>query len=90
MLLSKNSFIGSEDLPNSVKQDQSHLPKDYQLMSLKEALAGPEKNIIRQALQTHHWNRRETAKALQINRTTLFKKMKKYGLYEEAERLGLI
>ena len=77
MLLSKNSFIVSEDLPNSVKQAQSHLPKDYQSMSLKEALAGPDKNIIRQALKTHHWNMQQTAEAFEINRTTLFKKMKK-------------
>ncbi|MFH1883333.1 MAG: helix-turn-helix domain-containing protein, partial [Planctomycetota bacterium] len=55
-----------------------------------EALAGPEKENIRQALQVNQWNRQETAKALQINRTTLFKKMKHYGLYAEAERLGLI
>jgi len=58
-------------------------------MSLKEALAEPEKNIIRRALEANHWNRQETAKALQINRTTLFKKMKHYGLYAEAEQLGL-
>ena len=54
-----------------------------------QALAEPEKDIIRQALEANHWNRQETAKALQINRTTLFKKMKHYGLYAEAERLGL-
>ncbi len=59
-------------------------------MSLKDALAEPEKNIIRQALEANHWNRQETAKALQINRTTLFKKMKHYGLYAEAEKLGII
>jgi two-component system response regulator HydG len=59
-------------------------------MSLKDALAEPEKNIIRQALEAHQWNRQETAKSLQINRTTLFKKMKHYGLYSEAERLGLM
>jgi two-component system response regulator HydG len=58
-------------------------------MNLKEALTEPEKSLIRQALEANHWNRQETAKALQINRTTLFKKMKQYGLYEEAERLGL-
>ena len=56
---------------------------------MKEALAEPEKKLIRQALEANHWNRQETAKALQINRTTLFKKMKRYGLYTEAERLGL-
>jgi two-component system response regulator HydG len=47
---------------------------------LKEALEEPEKRIIIQALQAFNWNRQETAQVLQINRTTLYKKMKKYGL----------
>jgi DNA-binding NtrC family response regulator len=88
-LLSKNKFIGPEDLPNSIKQEQNQQQETYKLMSLKGALAGPEKNIIRQALEANHWNRQATAKTLGINRTTLFKKMKHYGLYAEAERLGL-
>jgi len=88
-LLSKNKFIGPEDMPNSIKQEQNRQQETYKLMSLKGALAGPEKNIIRQALEANHWNRQATAKTLGINRTTLFKKMKRYGLYAEAERLGL-
>ena len=88
-LLSKNKFIGPEDLPNSIKQEQNQQQETYKLMSLKGALAGPEKDIIRKALEANHWNRQATAKALGINRTTLFKKMKHYGLYAEAERLGL-
>jgi DNA-binding NtrC family response regulator len=88
-LLSKSKFIGPEDLPDSVKREQTRQAKQYKHTSLKEALAGPEKDIIRQALQANHWNRQATARALAINRTTLFKKMKHYGLYAEAERLGL-
>jgi DNA-binding NtrC family response regulator len=88
-LLSKNKFIGPEDLPNSIKQEHNQQQETFKPMSLKGALAGPEKNIIRQALEVNHWNRQATAKALGINRTTLFKKMKHYGLYAEAERLGL-
>jgi len=87
VLLSKDKFIYPFDLPNSIKQDRWQ--KAYNPMSLKEALAEPEKNLIHQALETNHWNRQETAKALQINRTTLYKKMKQYGLDVEAERLGL-
>ena len=45
-----------------------------------EAREEPEKRIIIQALQAFNWNRQETAKVLDINRTTLYKKMKKYGL----------
>jgi DNA-binding NtrC family response regulator len=87
VLLSKDKLIGPLDLPDSTKQKQQQ--KAYSPVSLKEALAEPEKNIVRQALEVNHWNRQETAKALQINRTTLYKKMKQYGLDVEAERLGL-
>jgi DNA-binding NtrC family response regulator len=89
VLLSKSKYISLEDLPSSIKQNQSRGQEDYEPMSLKELLSGPEKDFIRQALEANHWNRQETARALQINRTTLFKKMKHYGLYDEAERLGL-
>ena len=89
VLLSKDKYIGPDDLPNSVKQDQSQKQTTYRPMSLKESLAEPEKNLIRKALEANHWNRQETAKTLQINRTTLFKKMKQYSLYAEAEQLGL-
>jgi len=89
VLLSKDKYIGLEDLPDSIRQDQSQQPKAYKPISLKQARAEPEKKLIRQALEAHDWNRQETAKALQINRTTLYKKMKLYGLDVEAERLGL-
>jgi DNA-binding NtrC family response regulator len=89
VLLSKDKFIGPDDLPNAIKQEQNNKQETFRQSSLKEALAEPEKKLIRQALEANHWNRQETAKALQINRTTLFKKMKRYDLYTEAERLGL-
>jgi len=47
---------------------------------LKEALEEPEKRIIIEALRAFNWNRQETAQALDINRTTLYKKMKSYGI----------
>ena len=88
-LLSKGKYIEPDDLPNAIQEEQSRQARKYKPSSLKEALAGPEKEVIRKALEANHWSRQETAKALQINRTTLFKKMKYYGLYAEAERLGL-
>ncbi len=47
---------------------------------LRGALAAPERQIILQALHDHHWNRSATAATLGINRTTLYKKMKRLGL----------
>jgi DNA-binding NtrC family response regulator len=89
VLLSKDKFIGVDDFPVNITAEAGQIKSNFDNMSLKESLAEPEKNIIRQALEANHWNRQETAKTLDINRTTLFKKMKQYGLYAEAERLGL-
>ncbi len=47
---------------------------------LERALEEPEKRIILKALKANDWNRQATADALQINRTTLYKKMKGYCL----------
>jgi len=90
VLLGKGSFITPDDLPAAIRQEQVTRQPEFKAVSLKKAVAEPEKNIIRQALEAHKWNRQETADALGVNRTTLFKKMKRYGLYSEAERLGLI
>lgn len=49
-------------------------------MSLKDAMEEPERQILEAALKLNRWNRQTTAEMLQINRTTLYKKMKHYGL----------
>jgi DNA-binding NtrC family response regulator len=49
---------------------------------LKEALEGPERAIILEALQACDWNRNETADSLQICRSTLYHKMRRYGLFD--------
>ncbi len=86
VLLSKGSYIDVNDFPKSIKS-RSIPRNDNKTMSLKEALAEPEKEIIRTALEDNQWNRQITARALQINRTTLYKKMKQYNLINAAESL---
>ena len=49
-------------------------------MSLEAALEAPERRIIEAALRRNNWNRQSTAAELDINRTTLYKKMRKYRL----------
>ncbi len=49
-------------------------------MPLAEALEAPERQILLAALQANHWNRQATARQLEINRTTLYKKIKQYRL----------
>jgi two-component system response regulator AtoC len=89
-LLGKGKFIGLEDLPECVQKGRSECDYSTDSRSLKEALAIHEAHLIRRALKNNRWNRQQTAAALGINRTTLFKKMRHYGLYAEAERLGVV
>jgi DNA-binding NtrC family response regulator len=52
----------------------------YKIRSLSEALEEPERNIILEVLRVNQWNRNATADQLGINRTTLYKKMRKLGI----------
>jgi DNA-binding NtrC family response regulator len=47
---------------------------------LEDALVEPERQIILRALEANHWNRQVTAAQLNINRTTLYKKIKQLGI----------
>jgi DNA-binding NtrC family response regulator len=49
-------------------------------MPLCDALREPERRILIRALEANGWNRQQTADQLDINRTTLYKKMKAYGI----------
>lgn len=49
-------------------------------MPLIRALEEPERRVLLAALIANNWNRQETARQLDINRTTLYKKIKQYGL----------
>ena len=48
-----------------------------------------ERDAIRAALQSHGWNRTEAARALRINRTTLWRRMKKHKLHPSETHLML-
>ena len=48
--------------------------------SLKAQLAVPERRLILNALRQHNWRRDAAAKALGINRATLYKKAKRLGV----------
>lgn len=87
VLLGKQRRITAEDLPANMTSELSpaqaaSAPRGRQ--TLKEALEGPERQIILQVLRENNWNRNATADQLGVNRTTLYKKMKKLGL-DQAE-----
>lgn len=83
VVLSRRRQIDLDDLPEHVIEQaaaESHAEGIYRPLSLKAALEQPEREIIEAALKANSWNRQLTASILEINRTTLYKKMKYYGL----------
>ncbi len=80
VLLGKNPVIGLEDLPSHLLAASPMAVETSSTRTLKEALEAPERQIILNVLEANQWNRHATAEALGINRTTLYKKMKRLGL----------
>ena len=85
VILERNSYISSESLMLfqqqmvSVSQSQTSQDNDG---DLKGGLKYAEKEIILAALERNKWRRQKTAEELNINRVTLYNKMKKYGIME--------
>ncbi len=80
VLLGKSEMIGMADLPREIAGGASISVSRFGSMTLKEALEEPERQIILDVLEANGWNRNATADSLGVNRTTLYKKMKKLGL----------
>jgi len=82
IILCKNTTITPEDFPDALAKkvfaQNSFAGKES--CKLKKALQEPEKDLLVRALESKNWNRNETAKSLGINRTTLYKKMLRFGL----------
>ena len=96
VLLGKGPLLGTHDLPSHICEGSfspavaASITKQGVRQTLKEALEGPERQIILQCLRENNWNRNLTADQLGINRTTLYKKMKKLGLEEPQTASPLI
>ncbi len=88
VLLGKGALIEVSDLPMDLRIGTGNRGQEASLTSgqtLKEALEGPERQIILEVLESNGWNRNATADTLGINRTTLYKKMKRLGLEDRVE-----
>lgn len=88
-VLCRKLTIDADDLPTPVRenglQKQATISADGLMLpdlplSLKDALEAVEKPILLSALKRNDWNRQATAAELQINRATLYKKMRRYRL----------
>ena len=86
VVLCRSGRIDASDLPPAVLNGQMALahaaPLTDGALTLAEALADSEKKVILAALERRHGSRNEVARELGINRTTLYKKMRRYDLLE--------
>ena len=82
VLLGKGGRIALEDLPPQFASNLPMIMVPIGQRTLKEALEDPERRIILDVLESNSWNRNATAEVLDINRTTLYKKMKRLGIDE--------
>lgn len=81
VVLSRAEVIDAADLPDQLKQANYGLMADLKRSgALKDVLKEPEKQIILKALEETGWNRKRAANRLNINRTTLYNKMKEHQL----------
>jgi len=80
VILTKHATVMPDDLPDDMRAVGPGDDGEAQILPLKQALEKPERAIIERTLHAFHGNRQATANALDINRTTLYKKMKRYGI----------
>jgi len=80
VILSPGDFIVPESLPPNLHEPGPAPCPASGNLSLDEALALAEKQIILETLKSLNWNRQLTARALGVSRTTLFNKMRRFEL----------
>ncbi|MFM8497153.1 MAG: sigma-54 interaction domain-containing protein [Planctomycetia bacterium] len=84
VFLGRGPLVDMADLPAGVVAQGAAITLPVAVgpaaCSLKLALTHPERRMILDALDRHGWRRDAAAKALGINRTTLYKKVKRLGM----------
>jgi DNA-binding NtrC family response regulator len=78
--LGSGPLITTADLPPTVRDDVRTAAADVTAGALKRALEHPERRLILEALRSSGGRRDAAARALGINRTTLYKKLKRLGI----------
>jgi transcriptional regulator of acetoin/glycerol metabolism len=79
--------VNLEDLPGHIAAGQVATAQPIAGKALKDAMSVPERAIILEVLEQNNWNRNATADQLGINRTTLYKKMRRLGLMDAPKRV---
>jgi DNA-binding NtrC family response regulator len=73
VIIAKQEKIVTKDLPQYLLQKPL---SGQELITLQDY----ERDLILKTLEDTHWNKNQTAKRLKVNRSTLYGKMRRYGL----------
>jgi DNA-binding NtrC family response regulator len=80
VVLSRGRILHESDLPAEFGPVGDVPHADLISHGLRQVLMAPERDLIEQALRKHQGKRQAAARELGIDRTTLYKKMKRLGL----------
>ena len=86
-VLCRSGFIGKEHLPRSMVES---LPIDHHIAPLPRlgVREQAEARVLRECMEQSDGNRLAAAKALGMHRTTLWRKLRRYGLVGVSQSKG--
>ncbi|MFC1631404.1 sigma-54-dependent transcriptional regulator [Candidatus Omnitrophota bacterium] len=92
VILDTDGIVTRDDLPEIILNGDivsssglgENIPRG--IASLKDALKEPEKIYILKVLKEAGWNKKQAAKKLGVNRTTLYNKLRKYNINYSSEK----
>jgi len=79
-VMCQNEIIQIDNLPHDLVFSEENLNRTKPTI---QPLQQSECDVIFESLERHSWNKAEVAKELKLHRSTLWRKMKKYGLLTE-------
>ncbi len=82
VVLCRTPHILPEDLPPKMASQSEPVLPEGKILPLKEAMRRWERHLLVDSLKANGGNRKETARILGINRTTLYNKMREYDINE--------
>lgn len=80
VVLCPGDVITAAELPDKLKKNGDAPPGQPEMSSLKLTLSDYEKTLILNVYHAQNRNKEETARCLGVDLTTLYRKLKKYGI----------
>ncbi len=82
-IFNAGDIVKLEDLPPYIASGKPIIKKDYEIKPLKLAREEAEKEVIKKALERYGKNLKEIAKVLEVDLSSLYRKIKQYNLDKE-------